>query len=144
MHQMGGIPVQISFSSEIRDQDEKVNFSFETNGLYYIKESKNFLLFEEKLESQEQVKTTIRWSDEEAWIRRSGSVNMRIPFQLHNRTKGIHETPELKMEMTATTDQLSHFWNNLERKGYFQLSYRLSMRGQEIGIYFLDISFKEE
>jgi uncharacterized beta-barrel protein YwiB (DUF1934 family) len=144
MQQITGIPVHISFSSQIQDQDEKVNFSFETNGLYYIKESKNYLLFEEKLENQGQVKTTIRWAEDEAWIKRSGSVNMRIPFQLHNQTKGLHETPHLKMEMTATTDKLTHLWDSRERKGFFRLSYRLRIRGEEVGTYFLDIAFKEE
>jgi uncharacterized beta-barrel protein YwiB (DUF1934 family) len=141
---MTGIPVHISFSSEIQAHGEKVNLSFETNGLYYIKESKNYLLFEEKLEHQGPVKTTIRWARDEAWIKRSGSVNMRIPFQLHNKTKGLHETPELKMEMTAITDTISHLWNDDQREGFFRLSYRLRVRGEEVGTYFLDIAFKEE
>lgn len=144
MHQMNGIPVHITFSSEIQDQDERAHFSFQTNGLYYIKDKKSFLLFEEKLEEQGPVKTTVRFSGDEAWIRRSGSVNMRIPFQLHNKTKGIHETPHIKLEVTATTDDISHEWNEQNREGFFRLTYRLSMRGEEVGTYLLHIAFKEE
>lgn len=144
MHQMNGIPVHITFSSEIQDQDERAHFSFQTNGLYYIKDKKSFLLFEEKLEEQGPVKTTVRFSGDEAWIRRSGSVNMRIPFQLHNKTKGIHETPHIKLEVTATTDDISHEWNEKNREGFFRLTYRLSMRGEEVGTYLLHIAFKEE
>jgi uncharacterized beta-barrel protein YwiB (DUF1934 family) len=138
------LPVDIHFSSEIQDRDEKVHFSFQTNGLYYIKEGKYYLLFNEKLEEPQQVKTTIKWSDNEAWIKRSGTVNMRIPFQLHKKTRGIHETPEVKLEMTAYTDQLVHTWNEQDRKGLFRLTYILSMQGEEIGSYQLEVQFKEE
>ncbi|MBM6616791.1 DUF1934 domain-containing protein [Bacillus suaedaesalsae] len=144
MQQMNGIPVHITFSSDIQDQDEKAHFSFETNGLYYIKDHKSFLLFEEKIEEQGPVKTTVRFGGDEAWIRRSGSVNMRIPFRLHNKTKGIHETPHIKLEVTATTDDISHEWDEQNRTGFFRLTYRLSMRGEEVGTYLLHIAFKEE
>lgn len=144
MQQMKGIPVHITFSSDIQDQDEKAHFSFQTNGLYYIKDAKSYLLFEEKLEEQGPVKTTVRYGEEEAWIRRSGSVNMRIPFKLHTKTTGIHETPDIKLEVSATTDDISHEWNEENREGFFRLTYRLSMRGEDVGTYLLHIAFKEE
>ncbi len=138
------LPVNINFSSEIHDGDEKVDFSFQTIGQYYIKESKHYLLFEEKNEQQGKVSTTVRWSDEEAWIKRSGSVNMRIPFQLHQKTSGIYELPEMKLEVTAQTDKLAHSWNEKIRAGLFQLKYTLSTQGESMGTYLLQIQFKEE
>ncbi|WP_246944537.1 DUF1934 domain-containing protein [Bacillus pinisoli] len=138
------IPVEILFSSEIKDQDERAHVSFETTGLYYIKEGQYYLMFEERLEGQGPVKTTVRWSEKEAWIKRSGSVNMRIPFELHKKTKGIHETPELKFEVTAHTEKLIHTWDEQNQSGQFGLTYTLRMQGQLVGLYKLTIDFKEE
>ncbi|WP_456277406.1 DUF1934 domain-containing protein [Bacillus sp. AK128] len=138
------IPVEILFSSEIKDQDDRTHLSFETTGLYYIKEGQYYLMFDERLEGTGPIKTTIRWGKEEAWIKRSGSVNMRIPFELHKKTKGIHETPEIKLEVTANTEQLYHTWDEQNRNGLFSLTYTLRMQGQLVGLYKLDIQFKEE
>jgi uncharacterized beta-barrel protein YwiB (DUF1934 family) len=136
--------VQITFSSEINDHGEKAHFSFNTNGLYYIKERNAYLLFEEKLDEHESVKTTLKWSEHDAWIKRSGTVNMKIPFTLGETTKGIYENIQGKMEMTAVTDKLSSNWNVEDRTGFFELQYRLSMLGNKLGVYHIMISFKEE
>ncbi len=137
-------PVQISFSSKISNDSENVDFSFQTIGQYYIKDGKYYLLFEEILEEQGKVKTTVRWSGEEAWIKRTGSVNMRLPFQLHQRLSGIYELPEIKMEVTSHTKELIHTWNDQSRTGSFHLIYTLRMQGESIGTYQIDIQFKEE
>ncbi|MBM7662420.1 uncharacterized beta-barrel protein YwiB (DUF1934 family) [Bacillus mesophilus] len=144
MGQAVKVPVDIKFSSDIKDQEEQTQISFNTNGLYYIKEGQYYLMFNEQLEGQGPIKTTIKWSDQDAWIKRSGSVNMRIPFELHKKTKGIHETPEIKIEMTAHTEDLQHKWDEHNRSGMFGLTYTLRMQGQLVGLYKLDVQFKEE
>ncbi|MFZ3589106.1 DUF1934 domain-containing protein [Bacillus sp. DJP31] len=144
MNQAVRMPVHINFSSEINDGEDKVDFSFQTIGQYYIMNHKSYLMFEEKLEDQAEVNTLIRWSEEEAWIKRSGSVNMRVLFKLKQETSGIYETPQVKLEVKAHTDRLMHSWDERDRSGLFQLKYTLFMQGESIGTYSLEIQFKEE
>ncbi|MFD1735129.1 DUF1934 domain-containing protein [Bacillus salitolerans] len=144
MGQSEGVAVQITFSSEINDQGEKAHFSFATTGLYYIKGRNSYLRFDEKLHNGESVKTTVRWSNHEAWIKRTGTVTMKLPFIVGETTKGMYENVQGKMEMTANTDKIQSSWNPRDKQGDFELQYRLSMLGNKLGIYQIVIQFKEE
>lgn len=137
-----GTPIQIKFVTEIRDKSQKENVAFDTIGLYYLKGNNTYLTFEEPNDAG-KIKTTVKITDSEVLILRSGAVKMRQLYRKNEEIIGTFQNQMGTFEMTTKTNNIEYKWYKNSQKGMLFLSYELLLQGEKSGRYTISITFKE-
>jgi uncharacterized beta-barrel protein YwiB (DUF1934 family) len=135
------MPVKIKISTEIHQDGNKETFEMITFGRYYQKGESSFLQYEEVLEDA-KINTTVKISEQEVLILRSGAIKMRMRFQEQKTLAGTYETPYGVLQTSASTKRLNQSLKN--NTGLLELVYDLQMQGQDSGTYHMTIQYEEE
>jgi uncharacterized beta-barrel protein YwiB (DUF1934 family) len=135
------MPVKIKISTEIHQDGNKETFELITFGRYYQKGESSFLQYEEVLEDA-KINTTVKISEQEVLILRSGAIKMRMRFQEQKTFAGTYETPYGVLQTSASTKRLNQSLKN--NTGLLELVYDLQMQGQDSGTYHMTIQYEEE
>lgn len=136
--------VKIKLISTILPVDgERETYELWLQGLFVEKSGKSYLRYQEVMD-EKTIQTTVKLSNENALIIRSGGVNMRLPFNTMQHERG-HYTNELgTLPVLTQTQQLTHEHHEDEfMNGHFQVQYDLMIGEQTVGNYKLEIQYSE-
>ncbi|WP_442600424.1 DUF1934 domain-containing protein [Neobacillus sp. D3-1R] len=136
------IPVKVWVKTDIFQGDQKETFELVTFGRYYNKGQSSYLLYEEVMDVG-NIKTSVKFSEGEAVILRSGALNMRLAFKQDHQMRGHYDTPYGAMEMLTDTKRMAHNPSS-ERDGELDLVYDLTTQGEVAGTYHMKITYKED
>ncbi|MBS4212552.1 DUF1934 domain-containing protein [Neobacillus rhizophilus] len=132
------IPVKVNVKTTI---DEQETFELVVFGRYFQKEQASYLQYEEVLE-EGNVRTIVKVAADEALILRSGTLKMRLPFQLNRKLRGSYELTFGTFETTTSTRKLDYSYEN--GSGQISILYDFAIQESPAGTYHLEISFQEE
>jgi uncharacterized beta-barrel protein YwiB (DUF1934 family) len=136
------MPVRVAVRTTISQGDEQEVFELVTFGRFFHKGSAFYLFYEEELDVG-KIKTSVKFSDSEAVLIRSGAVNMRLAFHPNRQMKGHYETPYGTMDTMTDTKSLIHQQKS-ENEGKLKLLYDFKLQEDDAGTYQLEISYKKE
>lgn len=132
--------VKITVRTTIFQGDEQDSFELTTFGRLNKKGNSFYLRYEEILEVG-NIKTTVKFSENEAVILRSGAINMRLAFERSRQMKGHYETPYGMMDTLTDTKKLDHQQTN-ENEGKLDLIYDFMIQEDHAGTYHMEITYK--
>lgn len=79
-----------------------------TDGMYYLKNGKHYILYEEQPESSEPVtKNIVKFNDEQFEMTKKGGNNSYLLFNKGQKTSTIYQTPAGPMQINVTTHDFS-------------------------------------
>lgn len=131
------IPVEIKLMTKVRQTGaaEEV-FELTSSGTMTVKNGQRYLQYEERQENV-KIRTTVKLSEEEALILRSGGLDMRLPFLLHHEQQGTYKNEQGSFLLTTTTHELS------VSKTRFFVRYDLVFGMDLIGEYEIELQYTE-
>lgn len=135
--------VKIKVISTIRPTDgETQTYELWLQGSFIKKSDKMYLRYEEIMEDQ-AIRTTVKMSNENALILRSGAINMRLPFSTTGKQTGHYDTIYGTLPLQTKTYHLGFEHNEENISGTFNVQYDLIISGQSVGEYTLEIQYME-
>ena len=79
-----------------------------TDGMYYLKNGKHYILYEEQPESSDPVtKNIVKFNDEQFEMTKKGGNNSYLLFNKGQKTSTIYQTPAGPMQINVTTHDFS-------------------------------------
>lgn len=97
-----------------------------TTGDYYYKNNKHYVLYDEVIEGTDGVtKNTLKFSDGELSIKRSGATNVQMIFNKENKTMSNYGTPYGNLLIGVDTNQIT--CNESEDKISIDVDYTLDV-----------------
>jgi len=140
LHKGGGgmqKAVNIKLTTIIRQPDvEDQLMELRSQGTLTVKNNRRYLQYEEQLEEL-LVRTTVKISENEAVIMRSGGLQMRLPFLLHKEQTGNLTNEQGSFMLTTKAHELSISDTR------FKVRYDLAMGSAHVGEYEMEIQFLE-
>lgn len=129
--------VNIKLTTIIRQPDvEDQLMELRSQGTLTVKNNRRYLQYEEQLEEL-LVRTTVKISENEAVIMRSGGLQMRLPFLLHKEQTGNLTNEQGSFMLTTKAHELSISDTR------FMVRYDLSLGSDHVGEYEMEIQFME-
>lgn len=138
-----GKRIKVTFVSEVREGSKKEITSFETIGLYYIKDKVAYLSYDEEHEDG-KVRNIVKIKDQEVLITRSGPVSMRQFFKNKEVTSGTYKSQYANLLMETKTDNIEYRWNEKNPRGQLFIAYSLKVNGEGSRRHTITIKFREE
>jgi len=140
LHKGGGgmqKAVKIKLTTIIRQPDvEDQQMELWSQGTLTVKNNRRYLQYEEQLEEL-SIRTTVKISENEAVIMRSGGLQMRLPFLLHKEQTGNLTNEQGSFMLTTKAHELSISDTR------FKVRYDLAMGSAHVGEYEMEIQFLE-
>lgn len=129
--------VTINLTTTIRqpDMDEQV-MKLQSHGVLREKNNRHYLQYNEQQDDLE-IRTIVKFNEEEAVIMRSGGLQMRLPFLLHKEQTGNLTNAQGSFMLTTTAHELSVSGT------HFKVRYDLSLGADYAGEYEMEIQFME-
>ncbi len=129
--------MNIRLTTTIRqpDMDEQV-MNLESYGTLTEKNNRWYLQYREQQDELE-IRTIVKFNEEEAVIMRSGGLQMRLPFLLHKEQTGNLTNEQGSFMLTTTAHELSMSGT------HFKVRYDLALGGDHAGEYEMEILFLE-
>ncbi|MGN1400477.1 MAG: DUF1934 domain-containing protein [Bacillus sp. (in: firmicutes)] len=140
----GSRPVTIHLHTTITNGDEKETYELRTTGTIQKKGNALYLRYEEVQEDMQKINATIKWTENEVFIMRSGHVNMRQRFIKDVMTTSVYESPLGALQMLTTAKTLKYTANEASTEGTIKLLYDMNIQGNDVGEYLMEIAYKEE
>lgn len=139
-----GKKVEIKLVSAIVPTDgERETYEMWLQGSFIEKAGKSYLRYEEVQEEQ-SIRTVVKLTDEQAFIMRSGGVNMRLPLNTKQKAVGHYESVYGSLPLMTQTHQLAFQANQGSNvSGRFRTQYDLIIDGTSVGNYTLEIHYSE-
>ncbi|MGK7376526.1 DUF1934 domain-containing protein [Planococcus sp. 1R117A] len=129
--------VKIKLTTIIRQPDtEEQLMELWSHGTLTIKNDRRYLQYEEQLEEL-LIRTTVKLSENEAVIMRSGALQMRLPFLLHKEQTGNLTNEQGTFMLTTKAHELTISDTR------FKVRYDLAMGSAHVGEYEMEIQFME-
>ena len=76
-------------------------------GLYYLKNGKHYVLFEEVMEGVDGViKTTLKFTENQAELIRSGATTTRMVFETGKEHVAVYQTPMGPLSISVYTEDI--------------------------------------
>ena len=94
-----------------------------------------------EVQEEKEINTTVKMSDTEALIMRTGGVNMRLPFLNEADQTGRYDSEYGMLMVTTSTTRMLLEKN--QNDGHFMVQYDLNVSGQPVGEYTLEFHFTE-
>lgn len=130
-------------SSIIPTEGELEKYEMWLEGNCVEKGANHYLRYEE-IQEDSRIQTTIKLNKANAFIMRSGGVNMRLPLNPGIRENGHYESPFGSLPIVTDTHQLAIEVTQSEKvSGRFKTQYDLIIGGNSVGQYTLEIQFTE-
>ncbi|WP_028560251.1 DUF1934 domain-containing protein [Paenibacillus pinihumi] len=132
---------------ESRQEDEVTVHEYE--GEWIPKFRSAYVLYEEREEGQDPVRTTVRIGKGELVISRRGHIRSEQRFVEGLRQPGEYSTPDIQFHLETVTEQLTLLQGDSGQQGAPELpadvawSYTLWMNGQHIGRFQLRLQIQE-
>lgn len=123
-------------STIIHEGQEAESHELESAGEIIVKAGKTFLRFEEKQNGQ-QIRTIVKLDKEDAFVMRSGAVQMRLPFTPGEMRPGTYGNGPALFNLLVKTGKLEV---TNER---FTVHYELHAEGALLGKHELTIHYTE-
>ena len=137
-------PVKIELRTKIQHDSQQETYELVAFGRYYQKGSSIYIKYDE-VQEEGTVNTIVKITGEEAVILRSGALKMRLSFLQGKEMNGSYDSPYGMLLLTTKTNELSlEQSSDGQIDGQFQLKYQLMMQGSSVGVYEMNIKFKEE
>ncbi|MFC0272430.1 DUF1934 domain-containing protein [Metabacillus herbersteinensis] len=138
-------PIHIKVISEIQqlNDPDKEKIEFQTVGEYYIKENKTYIRYDEEHELG-FVKTTLKMSENEVMVMRSGAVTMKQRFSENQLTATDYTTPFGKLQLVTHTKSIKVEKDQQKLQGFIRVIYELEIGENEKHLHTLFIAFKED
>ncbi|XKH50354.1 DUF1934 domain-containing protein [Chryseomicrobium palamuruense] len=136
MTEQAGIPIQLKIVSTFKHPGTKMTQEYHrATGSMYYKQQKRFLRFEEVTE--EITKTLVKFEGSGGYIRRRGVADMRIEFELGQKTKGHYTMHGHTMPLEVFTSRIIH------TEGHDRIEYSLYQDSEKMGDYTIDYHYTE-
>ncbi|MGM9948915.1 MAG: DUF1934 domain-containing protein [Lysinibacillus sp.] len=136
-----GTDVKIKLVSSIMPTEgEQETYEMWLRGTLIEKSGTHYLRYEEVQDGQ-TIRTTVKLTDDQAFIMRNGGVNMRLPLNTAQKERGRYESRFGLIPLMTETYQLSY--ERLEAGGQFKTRYDLIIDGSSVGNYTLEINYTE-
>lgn len=136
-----GTDVKIKLvSSIIPTEGEQETYEIWLQGTFIEKSGTHYLRYEE-IQDDQTIRTTVKLTDEQAFIMRNGGINMRLPLNMAQQEHGRYESKFGSIPLMTETNQLSY--ERLETGGQFRTEYELIIDGSSVGNYTLEINYTE-
>lgn len=94
-----------------------------------------------EVQEEKEINTTVKMSDTEALIMRTGAVNMRLPFLKEAEQTGRYDSEYGMLNVTTSTTRM--LLEQKQNDGHFMVQYDLNVSGQPVGEYTLEFYFTE-
>ena len=129
--------MNIKLTTIIRQPDvEEQVLELLSQGTLTVKNNRSYLQYDEQQEDL-TIRTTVKISENEAVIMRSGGLQMRLPFLLHKEQTGNLTNEQGSFMLTTTAHELSISSTR------FLVRYDLAMGAAHAGEYEMEIQFTE-
>lgn len=97
-------------------------------GQYYFKNGKHYVLFEEVMEGVDGViKSTLKFTEEQVELLRSGAATTRMVFQKQQEHRAVYQTPMGPLSISLYTDDIIS--NLAEELMSLEIHYSLKTEG---------------
>ncbi|RFU70863.1 DUF1934 domain-containing protein [Peribacillus saganii] len=133
--------VAITLKTTIHNGGETQTYELVLSGTQMFKSSALYLQFEEASENG-TIKTTIKYTKEEALLMRSGAVKMRQVFRPGELTNGHYQSIYGTLPMITTTHEMAHKISQ-DNSEEIIFRYNLEMNGDSLGLYKMSIKYRE-
>ncbi|WP_203332128.1 DUF1934 domain-containing protein [Planococcus beigongshangi] len=129
--------VNISLTTTIRQPDmEEQVMKLQSRGTLTEKNNRRYLKYQEQQDELE-IRTIVKFNEEEAVIMRSGGLQMRLPFLLHKEQTGNLTNAQGSFMLTTTAHELS------VSGSHFKVRYDMALGAEHVGEYEMEIQFME-
>ncbi|KGR85732.1 DUF1934 domain-containing protein [Lysinibacillus odysseyi] len=136
-----GTDVKIKLVSSITPTEgEQETYEMWLQGTFIEKSGTHYLRYEE-VQDDQTIRTTVKLTNEQAFIMRNGGINMRLPLNTSQQERGRYESKFGLIPLMTETNQLSY--ERLETGGQFRTEYELIIDGSSVGNYTLEINYTE-
>ena len=136
-----GTKVKIKLVSSIIPTDgELETYEMWLQGTFIEKSGTQYLRYEE-VQDEQTIRTTVKLTDHQSFIIRSGGVNMRLPLNTTQKERGRYESMYGTIPLVTKTHQLSY--ERQQTSGQFKTQYDLIIGGSSVGNYTLEINYTE-
>lgn len=106
-----------------------------------IKRAGSLYLKYDEVQEEHTIHTTVKCTEDQALILRSGAVKMKLPLRLGETLDGQYENIYGQIPLQTETTFLQV--ENENMNGRFQVHYDLIINGDSVGQYKLEIQFQE-
>ncbi len=131
--------VYIEIKSTQQYSDDKESMQEKTRGVFYKKDEKFYLIYEEKDSGIEKSQTTLKISpDGSIAIIRTGSVKTNMVFKENESHNSVYLTPYGKFDISVTTNKLKADIN--ENNLNIELDYTMEIKGMACSQNHLSLS----
>ncbi|SER64183.1 DUF1934 domain-containing protein [Salisediminibacterium halotolerans] len=140
-----GNSVAIEMNTTITDGERRETHEMNAEGMLYRRGGMTVIRFEEPKDDPADDITlqTVKLSGAELSVNRKGHIAMKQRFVEGLETEGSYHSPYGKIAMQTETHEVNYAWDEIRRRGYFELRYTLSVQGDTVGEYHLYASLKE-
>ena len=136
-----GQPVRIRLHSSIRHPGQEIEtHELQATGQLIEKANAFYLKYDED-HNGDNIKTTLKMSDRDALIMRSGAVKMRLPFDTEENRVGEYGNGPATFALQVKTNHLE--FKGEQTGGQFNVHYELHTEGSLLGTYKLNITYTE-
>ena len=136
-----GTKVKIKLVSSIIPTDGEVEtYEMWLQGTFIEKSGTHYLRYEE-VQDEQTIRTTVKLTDHQSFIMRSGGVNMRLPLNTTQKERGRYDSTYGTIPLVTKTRQLSY--ERQQASGQFKTQYDLIIGGSSVGNYTLEINYTE-
>jgi uncharacterized beta-barrel protein YwiB (DUF1934 family) len=136
-----GQPVRIRLHSSIRHPGQEIEKHELTATGRLIEKANAFYLKYDENHNGENIQTTLKMSDRDALIMRSGAVKMRLPFDTEQNRAGEYGNGPATFALQVKTNHLEFIEE--PKGGQFSVQYELHTEGSLLGTYKLNITYTE-
>lgn len=134
-------PVGIRLHSSIQHPGQEIEtHELQTTGLLIEKATAFYLKYDEDHHG-DNIQTTLKMSDVDALIMRSGAVKMRLPFDAEQNRAGEYGNGPATFALQVKTNHLEFIKE--PKGGQFNVHYELHTEGSLLGTYKLNITYTE-
>ncbi|MEO4054026.1 DUF1934 domain-containing protein [Solibacillus sp. CAU 1738] len=138
-----GTKVKIKLVSKIIPTDgELETYEMWLQGSFINKSGSYYLRYEE-VQEDNTIRTTVKLTNDQAFIMRSGSVSMRLPLNVKQKENGHYDSMYGSLPLVTKTHQLSYEPIHENSQGRFYTQYDLIIDGTTVGNYTLEIQYSE-
>ena len=135
------VPVTITLKSAIQHPGQDADLvELETEGTIVEKAGNRYLRYEEE-QDQARIKTMIKLDPEDAFIMRTGALQMRLPFAPERPRFGTYTNGPLELELRVVTKALTI--DSERTTGTFHVQYDMHSEESLLGSYQLTITYAE-
>lgn len=136
--------VKINLFTTITDGGETEQNAQQQSGKFFLKDGRQVLTYQEKLEDGSLVKNLITIQNQKVTISRSGAIKMNQKFMAGQITENVYQHPHGKLHMETYTKTIGHSSSSDPIGGSVDIAYTVKLNGQDERNHTLRLAYNEE